>query len=609
MGQTPEALHASSFASVADMWHHRVDSTPDAEALVFRTGSTWTTLTWRQAADRVRRIANALLAADLESEARCAILAETSAEWVLADMGILCAGGATTTIYPSSTPEECAYIIRDSGTRLVFCGSPAQVDLLRRSPQLADDMPQLVVLRGTAEGAMTLEAFEAQGAAWAADHPDAYSERSSAISPDHVATLMYTSGTTGQPKGVMLTHDAWVYQGEAIDALRMMNPADRQYLFLPLSHVFAKVMQVSFVRLGIPTVVDGSVDDLVTNLQETRPTWMAAVPRVFERAFNGIVSEAQRMGGVRYATFKWAIGVGTEMSTVRQRGEHPSAPLRVRWAIADRLVFQGIKDRFGGQIRFFISGGAPLSSEIAQFFHACDLLILEGYGLTESSAASCVNRVDDYRFGTVGPPLPGCEIRVAEDGEVLIRGRGVMKGYHNLPEETQAALTEDGWLRTGDVGHILDSGHLRITDRKKDLIVTAGGKNIAPSHFEQLLCGQSPFIAHAVMHGDRRPFCTALVAIDEDSVVRWARERGLAVSGYAELAADPRVMELVQEQVDTVNSLLPHFERVRAIHLLSTPLSQEDGSLTPTLKVKRAVVIARNRDVIDGFYEGTLAKV
>ena len=360
---------------------------------------------------------------------------------------------------------------------------------------------------------------------------------------------------------------------------------------------------------GIPTVVDGSIDDLVSNLQQTQPTWMAAVPRVFERAFNGIVTEARRAGGVRYATFKWAIRVGTEMSEVRQRSELPSAALRFRWAVADRLVFQQIKARFGGQMRFFISGGAPLSAEIARFFHACDLLVLEGYGLTESAAASCVNRIDDFRFGTVGPPLPGCEIRVAEDGEILIRGRGVMKGYHNLPEETAAALTEDGWLRTGDVGHILESGHLRITDRKKDLIVTAGGKNIAPAHFEQLLCGQSPFISNVVMHGDRRPFCSALVAIDAEAVGNWAHGQNLSFDSYVDLTQLPEVIALIQAQVDTVNLLLPHFEQVRAMHLLTEPLSQDDGSLTPTLKVKRAVVTARNLGVLDAFYAGTLAQV
>jgi long-chain acyl-CoA synthetase len=591
------------------MWHHRVESTPDAEALMFRSSpSSWETLSWRQAADRVTRIANALLAHGLDNEQRCVVVAETSAEWILADLGILCAGGATTTIYPTSTSEECTYILNDSEARVVFCGTPALVAQFRRLESGATP-PRLILLRGSAEGATSLDAFEAEGAAWQAQHPDAYEARKASISLDHVATLMYTSGTTGVPKGVLLTHDAWVYQGEAIDALGMMNPADRQYLFLPLSHVFAKVMEVSFIRLGIPTVVDSSVDDLVQNLEQTQPTWMAAVPRVFERAFNAIVSEARQAGGVRYATFRWAIRVGTEMSETRQDGASPSRGLRLRWTLADRLVFQPIKQRFGGKMRFFISGGAPLSADIARFLHACDLLILEGYGLTESSAASCVNRVNDYRFGTVGPPLPGCEIRIADDGEILIRGRGVMKGYHNLPEETADAFTEDGWLRTGDIGHILEGGHLRITDRLKDLIVTAGGKNIAPAHFEQRLCGQSPFIAHVVMHGDRRPFCSALIALDFDAVGRWARSQNLSFTDLADLNTKPEILALVQAQVDVVNATLPPFEQVRVFHLIDEALSQEGGSLTATLKVKRAVVTQRHQSVLDGFYEGTLAKI
>jgi len=604
-----EVLHASSFKSVPDMWHHRVDSTPGAEALMFRSGGDWQTLTWRKAAERVERIANALLAFGLENEQRCAIIAGTSAEWILADVAISCAGGATTTIYPSSTAEECAYILRDSETRLIFCDSLEQVHKLQSVAKQTPRLERIVLLAGEGDGATTLEAFENEGAAWRKEHPDDYGERVASIELDHLATLMYTSGTTGLPKGVMLTHDSWVYEGEAIDALGMMNPADRQYLFLPLSHVFAKVMQVTFIRLGIPTVVDGSVDDLIVNLVETQPTWMAAVPRVFERAFNGIVAEARRAGGVRYATFKWALKVGTAMSEARQRGQAPSPGLRVQWAIADRLVFQKIKQRFGGKMRFFISGGAPLSPDIARFFHACDLLVLEGYGLTESSAASCVNRLDDYRFGTVGPPMPGCQIRIADDGEILIKGRGVMKGYHNQPAETTAALTEDGWLRTGDVGQILESGHLRITDRKKDLIVTAGGKNIAPAHFEQLLAGQSASIAHVVMHGDRRPFCSALVAIDEEAVGRWARARSLSFANYADLTTKPEVVSYVQGLVDIVNSTLPPFEQVRAFRLIDEPLSQDNGSLTPTLKVKRRVVEERYIDLLDAIYTGTLAQV
>ncbi len=608
MRRAKEVLHASSFNSVPDMWHHRVGSTPTADALIFRKEGQWQTLSWRDAAERVERIANALLAFGLENEQRCAILADTCAEWILADVGISCAGGATTTIYPSSTAEECAYILEDSEARIVFCDTREQVEKLQSIATKTPGVSRIVLLEGRADGATTLGNFELEGTAWRKERPTAYRDRVASIELGHLSTLMYTSGTTGLPKGVMLTHDAWVYKGEAIDSLGMMNPADRQYLFLPLSHVFAKVMQVSFIRLGIPTVVDGSVDDLVANLQETQPTWMAAVPRVFERAFNGIVAEARRAGGTRYATFKWALKVGTEMSDVRQSGGRPSMALRLRWQLANRLVFQRIKDRFGGKIRFFISGGAPLSAEMARFFHACDLLVLEGYGLTESAAASCVNRLDDYRFGTVGPPLPGCKVRIAQDGEVLIKSRGVMKGYHKQPEET-AEVLEDGWLKTGDVGLILDTGHVRITDRKKDLIVTAGGKNIAPAHFEQLLCGQSSAIAHAVMHGDRHPFCTALVSIDEEVVSRWARTENLSFADYADLTTKPEVREFVQQHIDAVNSTLPPFEQVRDFHLIDEPLTQKNGALTATMKVKRRVVEERYRNVLESFYAGTLAEV
>jgi long-chain acyl-CoA synthetase len=611
-GDPDAMLGAASFRSVADMWHHRIESTPEAQAMLYRKDGAWVPLTWREAGDRVERVANGLLSHGLLAEERVCLLSGTCVEWVLADLATLCAGGATTTIYPSSTAEECAYILGDCEGVFVFCDTAEQVAKLEAIRDRLPRVRKIVVFdgQGTADGSViTLRQLEDDGRRWAEAHPDAYDIARHAIGPERLATLIYTSGTTGHPKGVMLTHDAWIYEAEAIDALGILTPADKQFLFLPLAHVFAKVLQVTFIRLGIPTVIDGDIDALVANLGETQPTWMGAVPRIFEKAWSRIVAGAKESGTTRYQAFKWAIDVGHEVSRVRQARREPGPLLRAKAAIADRIAFAKVKARFGGRVRFFISGSAPLPKEIAEFFHACDILILEGYGLTESSAATCVNTPDDYIFGTVGKPLPGTQIRIAEDGEVLIKGRGVMKGYYNQPEATAEALTADGWLKTGDIGALTDSGHLKITDRKKELIITAGGKNIAPAHFQTLLKARCPYVSQVLMHGDRRPFCTALVALDVEAAGRWAREHQVSYTDEADLSRKPEIKALIQADVDAINKELPSYETVKAIAILPEEMTVENGLMTPTLKMKRKLVEARYAELLDAFYVGTTEKL
>lgn len=604
---TPPVGLATSFRSVPDLWHHRVGSTPDAEAMRYRSQDQWRTMTWAEAGARVRALANALLALGLEPEQRCVVLAETAVEWILADLAILCAGAATTTVYPRSSDGELEYIVADSGAVVVFTDTP-QLQRLRRLRARLPSVERVVALQGLdSEGPsdgwiVGLEEFERQGRDFGASQPEAYTEAHRSIQPEQMATLMYTSGTTGPPKGVVLTHDAWIYETEAIDALGFMNPADVQFLWLPLSHVFAKVLQLSFIRLGMPTVVDGSSDDLVANLAATRPTLMAAVPRTFEKARNGIEAGVRREGRRASALYRWALGVGDRASRAQREGGRLGLRLRLQWALADRWVLAGIRERFGGRLRFLISGGAPLSSEVAEYFHAIGLLILEGYGLTESSAASCVNRIDAFRFGTVGQPLPGCEVRIAEDGEVLLKSRGVMRGYWRQPEATAAVLTEEGFLRTGDLGQLLPSGHLKITGRKKEIIVTAGGKNIAPINFEQRLRARCPYVEHVVMHGDARPFCSALITLDVAEIKRWARKHGLSIDDFETLAEHPQIRDLIQGYVDAVNRELPSFEQVHRFATLREHFTEANGLLTPSHKVRRSAVEARYSAILDGFY-------
>jgi long-chain acyl-CoA synthetase len=598
---TPRA----SFRSVPDMWHHRVNSTPMADALYVQEQGAWHTISWREAANTVRRLANGLLAEGIDAEQRVCILSNTRVEWIYADLAILCAGGATTTIYPSNTPAECAYIIQDCDAVMVFVEDDEQAEKLLSMRDQIPHVRRVFVFSGTpsADGwIVTFASLASAGEAFAEQHPNRYDEVSSAIGPERLATLIYTSGTTGQPKGVMITHDSWVFESEAIDKMGFITPADKQFLFLLLAHVFAKIMQVIFIRLGVPTAVDGDLNRLIENLAVQKPTWMGAVPRVFEKAYARIVANAREAGGAKLALFNWAVKVGRDVSRLKQQGKAPSGWLAMQAQLADRLVFTKVRDVFGGRLRFLVSGGAPLAPEIAEFFHACGILVLEGYGMTESTAATCVNTPDDFQFGTVGRPIPGAQVRIGDDGEILIAGRGVMRGYHNLPEETAQTIDEEGWLHSGDLGQILPTGHVKITGRKKDLIITAGGKNIGPAHFQNLLKARSPWVSQVLMHGDRRPYCVALVTINEESVGKWARDHKLDYTDYADLAGKPEVKALIQADVDLINKELPSYETVKRIAICPEDWTVENGFLTPSMKVKRSIVEATYEAVLDGLY-------
>lgn len=606
-------MSQQSFKSVVEMFHHRVEASPNADAMYGRRNGAWYTLKWNEVGASARRIACGLLSLGLEKQQRCAILAMTRPEWVTIDMAILAAGGATTTIYPSNTAAESAYILGDSEAAVCFAENPEQAAKLASVRDQVPALKHVVLIDGEASGSdgwqLTLADLEAKGTAWDAAHPGEYEAVSGAVGPDDLATLIYTSGTTGQPKGVMLSHDNWVFEAEAIDEIKVLSESDKHFLFLPLAHSFAKVLEVASVRVGVPTAIDGSIDDLVANLGATKPTVMAAVPRVFEKVYNKVVTGAREGGGLKYKIFLWALAVGREVSKLRQEGKDATGLLAIKHRIADKLVFSKLKARFGGRIRYFVSGGAPLSREIAEFFHAADILVLEGYGLTESSAASFVNRPTRYKFGTVGLPVPGTGVVIAEDGEILIEGRGVMQGYYNRPEDTAEALDSEGRLHTGDVGFVDPDGFLKITDRKKDIIVTAGGKNVAPQNVENQIKATSNYVSQVVMLGDKRPFCIALITINEETVGKWAAENGIAYDGYADLAGKPEVHELIWADVKAVNARLASYESIKKIALLPNDFSQETGELTPKMSIKRKVVEQRYQSLLEGMYRGTVEDV
>ncbi|MDX2086265.1 MAG: long-chain fatty acid--CoA ligase [Kofleriaceae bacterium] len=599
-------------SSIAQLLANRVQETPDREAWRYPVGEEWRSMTWKQSFERIRAIAAGLLSLGLHREERVGILSNTRVEWLLCDLGILSAGGATTTVYPSSTPEECAYILADSETKYVFIEDASQLKKLATHKAEIPSVKKLILIEGTVDAndkdwVMTLAELEAAGTAHLAKEPKAVEEVVSGIKPEHLATLIYTSGTTGKPKGVRLLHECWAYTADAIDSIRLWGPDDVQYLWLPMSHSFGKVLMAGHIASGSVTAVDGRIPKIVENLAVVKPTIMAAVPRIFEKVYNKIV-EGAKQGGMKQKIFEWAVATGKQGSKLRQQGQEPGGMLALKLKIANKLVFSKIKARFGGRVKFFISGSAPLSREIAEFFHACDILILEGYGLTESSAASFVNRPSKYAFGSVGMPMPGTEVKLApEDNEILMKSPGIMQGYHNLPDATTEALTEDRWLRTGDIGEIDANGFLRITDRKKDLIKTSGGKYIAPQHIEGKLKASCPFLSQVIVHGDKRNFVTALVTLDEEATMKWAKEKGMNGKSYTEVAQDPEVKAMLTPYFEEVNRSLAKYETVKQFQILPKDLTVDAGELTPSLKVKRKVVEKKYANLLDKMYEGAVA--
>ncbi len=599
--------------SLPQLLTQRVQDTPDREAYRYPVGEEWRSMTWRQAGERIKAIAAGLLSLGLHREERVGILSNTRVEWLLCDLGILCAGGATTTVYPSSTPEDCAFILADSDTRYIFVEDNGQVAKLRAHKAEMPKLAKLILIDGAAEAkdgdwVITLAQLEQRGGEHLAKDPRAVDEVVAGVEGKQLATLIYTSGTTGKPKGVRLLHECWAYTADAIDAVKLWGPDDVQYLWLPMSHSFGKVLMAGHIASGSVTAVDGRIPKIVENLAVVRPTIMAAVPRIFEKVYNKILEGVKQGSGLKQKIFHWAVATGREGSKVRQHGNEPGGLLALKLKVADKLVFSKIKDRFGGRVRYFISGSAPLSRDIAEFFHACGILILEGYGLTESSAASFVNRPHKYAFGSVGMPMPGTELKIAaEDGEILMRSPGVMQGYHNLPEVTAETLTPDGWLKTGDIGEVDSRGFLRITDRKKDLIKTSGGKYIAPQAIEGKLKATCPYISQVIVHGDKRNFVTALVTLDEEATLKWAKDNGFNGKPYSEIVMTPEAKKLLDPYFAEVNKTLAKYESVKQFAILPKDLTIDEGELTPSLKVKRKVVEKKYATVLDKMYEGSVA--
>ena len=518
---------------------------------------------------------------------------------MLTDYGAESIGAVTVGIYHTNLAKDCRYIIDHSDSVLVFAQNLEQLEKLLSIRDALPAVRKVVLLDGAHpdDWVLSYEQFLALGDAVDDAALDA---RIAAVTPDDVAALVYTSGTTGVPKGAMLTHDNATFTSQSVQQCADAGAGDVELLFLPLAHVFARTTVSTAILTATTTVFARSLDTLVEDLKVARPHWFTSVPRVYEKVHAKVVAGAEAKGGLALAIFRWAVAVGYRVSDCLVAKRPVPAALRLRYAIANRLVFSKLHAAFGGRVRWCISGAAPLNPAIGRFFHAAGILVLEGIGMTENTSFSNVNRPDDYRFGWVGPVGPGIEQRIAADGEVQYRGRNVMKGYYKMPEETREALTGDGWLCTGDLGEIDAAGFLKITGRKKDLIITAGGKNVAPAAIEGVLA-TSKYILQVCVVGDRRPHLAALVTLDADNVKAWAAENGIAVTSLEELQRHPRVKALIDAEVASFAGEFATFEQVKRVAIVDEFTIAND-LLTPTLKIKRGPIQERHAAAIEAMY-------
>jgi long-chain acyl-CoA synthetase len=597
--------------SLGALFYSRVAADPAREAFRAPTaGGGWESWSWGRSGERVTDLAAGFLDLGLRAEERVALAMSTRIEWIFLDLAVMCAGGATTTVYPSTQSDDVAFILEDSGSRFVVVEDGAQLAkvVAHRSTLTGVDRvilldPSKAELTGDDDWVITVEDLAARGRAVLNADPNAVAKVTESVTAERLATLIYTSGTTGRPKGVELTHRNWCYEGASIEALGLLRPDQVQFLWLPLSHSFGKVLVSAQLQIGFTSAVDGRVDKIVDNLAAIRPNFMAGAPRIFEKVYASVVQRTKSEGGTKAKIFDWAIGVGTQVVERQASGQGVPATLKAQHAIADRLVFSKVKDRMGGRVEYFVSGSAALSKDVGAWFAAVGLPILEGYGLTETSAGSIVNRPGRNVVGSVGLPLPGTEVRIADDGEILLRGGGVMRGYHNLPEATAEMLLADGWLATGDIGEIDDDGYVRITDRKKDLIKTSGGKYIAPSLIEARFKALCPILGNIVVHANGRNYATALVTLDPDVTAAFATAHGIT-GGHDTWYADPTIQQTVRDAMAELNKGLNRWETIKDVRILPRDLSIEAGELTPSLKIKRKAVESNYRELLDSMYAG-----
>ena len=595
MSASPRTLTELFFDAVQHYGNHPA-------AFRYKADGVWHDVTHQEAAARVQALSMGLRELGIAPGEKVSILAETRLEWALADYACLCARATDVPLYPSLPAGQLEYILRDSGTVAVFCSTADQVAKIRAVRARLASLRHVIVFDAAAggDGVVTLAELEARGRAAAAKYPR-FKEEALGVQPGDLATLIYTSGTTGEPKGVMLTHaNICSNVRDSAQTLRV-SEHDTCLALLPLSHIFERMVEYYFLHVGVTISYAESIDAFARNLLEVRPTVVVAVPRVYEKVYARVLENAHTGGAVKRGIFQWAKRIGERWAAHRLAGIAVPLGLRLAHAIADRLVFAKLRARTGGRINLFVSGSAPLSAEIARFFYSAQLPVIEGYGLTETSPVLTLNPIERPRFGTVGKPIPGVQIKLAPDHEILAKGPNIMQGYYNKPVETREAIDGDGWFHTGDVGELDADGYLTITDRKKDLIKTAGGKYIAPQPIENMV-RLNKFVANAVVLGDQRKFPIILIVPDFEQLERWAKERNLTATSHAELIGLPDVKAKMEREVMGGLRDLAKFEMPKKVLLIAQDFTIESGELTPSLKVKRRQVEQHYKEVIDRAY-------
>jgi long-chain acyl-CoA synthetase len=567
----------------------------------FKEGGRYVPVSTEEFGRRIRRIALGLAGLGCTPGQKLIILSENRPEWTIVDFANLCLGGVTVPIYPTLVPSQIAYIIDDSEATTVVCSTP---ELRRKFESVRETLPRVArTITFEAEapaGFVTLDKVMRRGEEEEAANPGAFENRSLAVRPEDLASIIYTSGTTGIPKGVILTHANFVSNILALDSIHDFNPTDTILSFLPLSHVLERMTTFAFLYKGASIAYAESIETVAGNMMEIRPTIMVSVPRLFEKLYAKIMNSVLAGSAAKKKIFFWASRTGLEWARRAIAKQPIPAGLRFRHRLAGRLVFSKILEKTGGRVKFFVSGGAPLAKDIGEFFFGLGLPIKEGYGLTETSPVIACNTFDHIRFGTVGLPIPGVSVRIAEDNEILVQGPNVMKGYFKKDAETREAF-EGGWFHTGDIGHFDADGFLVITDRKKDIIVTAGGKNVAPQPIENMI-RQNPYIASAVVVGGNRKFIAALIVPQRDMIEEYARDKGISASSYTELLENDRINRFLLAEIDRATPNLASYEKIKKIILLERDFEIEREELTPTLKVKRNKVEEKFKDLIDALY-------
>jgi long-chain acyl-CoA synthetase len=569
----------------------------DMPAIRYKDGDRWVDRSFGEVAEIVRPLALGLAELGVAKGDRVSILGNTRPEWTYFDFAALSIGATVVPIYQTNSPEECRYVLENSDAKVVVVEDDEQLEKIRSVRDQLPRLEQIVRMTGASEDALSMEDLAAKGAG---GDQGRWESLYSAVTPADICTFIYTSGTTGPPKGCIISHGNYRAMLDMVNETSVIEGEDVSYLYLPLAHSFALLIQLGSFDLGA-TIAYWERDPLkiLPNLAELKPTYFPSVPRIFEKIYTMATSAMEKEGGLKKKVFDWSIGVGGKMREVERSGRKPGFLLKRQYAFADEKVLSKIRNLFGGQLRLAVSGAAPINPEILRFFDAAGVLVLEGWGMTETSTAATISSPDDFKIGTIGKPFPGCEVKIADDGEILVKGPNVFQGYHKNEEATRETIV-DGWLHTGDIGEIDSEGFIKITGRKRDIIITAGGKNITPANLEADI-KQHPLVSQCVVVGDRQPYLVALVTLDPEEAAAYAREHDLSETPE-QLAANADVKASIEAHVEEINKNYARVEQVKKIAILKQDLSQETGELTPTLKVKRAVVTSKHEQEIEQLY-------